>query len=70
MADAPKGSFATLLSPPQCHAAFGMMAHNLGLREISHEDGQWMKLAYDHFQWWALVLVMLHLWVLQLHNFK
>jgi hypothetical protein len=25
-----KGSFATLLSPPQCRAAFGMMPHTLG----------------------------------------
>jgi hypothetical protein len=24
-----KGSFATLLSPPQCHAAFGTMPHTL-----------------------------------------
>jgi hypothetical protein len=26
---APKGSFATLLSPPQCHVAFGTMPHTL-----------------------------------------
>jgi hypothetical protein len=25
----PKGSFATLLSPPQCHADFGTMPHTL-----------------------------------------
>jgi hypothetical protein len=28
---APKGSFATLLSPPQCHAAFRTMPHTLAL---------------------------------------
>jgi hypothetical protein len=27
----PKGSFATLLSPPQCHAAFDTMSHTLVL---------------------------------------
>jgi hypothetical protein len=26
---APKGPFVTLLSPPQCHAAFGTMPHTL-----------------------------------------
>jgi hypothetical protein len=27
--DAPKGSFMTLLPPPQCHATFGMMRYTL-----------------------------------------
>jgi hypothetical protein len=30
-----KGSFATLLSPPQCHAAFGTMPHTLATKDQS-----------------------------------
>jgi hypothetical protein len=32
---ATKGSFATVQSPPQCHAAFGTMPHNLALVDQS-----------------------------------
>jgi hypothetical protein len=32
---APKGSFATLLSPPHCHAALSMMPHTLTLVDQS-----------------------------------
>jgi hypothetical protein len=36
------------------------------LREIGYDDGRWMKLAQDHVQWQALVLVVLYLQVLLL----
>jgi hypothetical protein len=32
---APKGSFVTLLSPPQCHAAFGTMSHTFAVVDQS-----------------------------------
>jgi len=32
---APKGSYVTLLSPPQCHAAFGTMPHTLASMDQS-----------------------------------
>jgi hypothetical protein len=32
--------------------------------EIACEDGRWIELAQDYFQWWALVLGVLNLPVL------
>jgi hypothetical protein len=36
LSDAPNGSFATLLSPPKCRAAFGTMPHTLDSVDQSH----------------------------------
>jgi hypothetical protein len=38
---APKGSFATLLSPPLCHAAFGTMPHTLASVDQSPVRRPW-----------------------------
>jgi hypothetical protein len=36
LSDAPNGSFATLLSPPKCRAAYGTMPHTLESVDQSH----------------------------------
>jgi hypothetical protein len=40
----------------------------MDLNEIGFEDGRWMKLAQDHVQWQALVLIALNLQVLLPEN--
>jgi len=40
------------------------LINNMGKGEMGYRDGSWVVLANDPVQWWALVWVVLKLWIL------
>jgi hypothetical protein len=62
--------YKILVGKPKGKRPLGRLRHRwedgirMDLREIGWEDGEWVQLAQDRGQWWAVVNVVMNLQVL------
>jgi len=64
-----RGVHRMLVGKPEGKRPFGILRHRwednikVDLQEVGYEGMDWIELAQDRDRWWALVNVVINLWV-------